>query len=82
MLSMDLLLMVLMRLPGRLMFMILKINTKGAYANTLIKDKGKWKIANSVLSPIAKVIITQEVKDFAKFKSNFARGIIHAFVCW
>jgi ketosteroid isomerase-like protein len=53
----------------------IKINTKGAYANTLIKDKGKWKIANSVLSPIAKVIITQEVKDFAKFKSNFEEGL-------
>ncbi len=53
----------------------IEINTKGAYANTIIKDKNKWKIANSVLSPIVKVIVTQEVKDFAKFKSHFAEGL-------
>ncbi len=53
----------------------IEINTKGTYANTLIKDKDKWKIAESVLSPSVTIIITQEVKDFAKFKSNFKEGL-------
>ena len=53
----------------------IKINTKGAYANTMIKDRGKWKIGKTVLSPIVKVIVHQKVVDFAKFKSNFEQGL-------
>jgi ketosteroid isomerase-like protein len=53
----------------------IEINTKGTYANTMIKDKDKWKIGKTVLSPIVKVIVTQEVKDFAKFKFNFEQGL-------
>ncbi|MFK7776349.1 MAG: ketosteroid isomerase family protein [Saprospiraceae bacterium] len=53
----------------------IEINTKGTYANTMIKDKGKWKIGKSVLLPIVKVIVTQQVKDVAKFKSNFKKDL-------
>ena len=53
----------------------INIHTKGVYTNTMIKNKDKWKIAKSVLSPIVKVVVYQEVEDFGKFKSNFENGL-------
>jgi quinol monooxygenase YgiN len=40
----------------------------------MIKKNGEWKIANSVLSPLVKVMVYHQVKDFAEWKSVFEQG--------
>lgn len=50
------------------------IHDAGAYANTMIKEKGEWKIARSVLTPLVKVIVYHKVKDFNEWKSVFDEG--------
>ena len=60
---------------GKTIVYDINIHEKGVYTNTLIKDKDQWKIAKTVLSPIVKVIVYQEVEDFGKFKYNFEEGL-------
>ncbi len=39
-----------------------------AYANTMIKENDQWKIAKSIVTPLAKTMIYQKVSDFAQWK--------------
>ncbi len=50
----------------------IEVHTTGVYTNTMIQDKDQWKIAQTVLTPIVKIMVHHQVEDFAKWKSNFA----------
>lgn len=59
---------------GRTNVYDIDIHTTGTYANTMVEYNGEWKIARSVLSPLAKVLVHHQVADFAAWKSDFAAG--------
>lgn len=52
----------------------IQIHDTGAYANSLIKVNGEWKIARSVLTPMIKVMVYHKVADFAEWRWAFENG--------
>ncbi len=50
------------------------IHFTGAYENTMLKQDGAWKISKSVHTPMAKILVYHQVKDFAQWKSAFEAG--------
>lgn len=47
-----------------------------AYANTMVQEDGRWKIARSVVTPLVRTLVYQEVEDFAEWNSVL-RGFLH-----
>jgi ketosteroid isomerase-like protein len=47
-----------------------------AYANTMVEEDGRWKIARSVVTPLVRTLVYQEVEDFAEWNSVL-RGFLH-----
>lgn len=47
-----------------------------AYANTMVQEDGRWKIARSVATPLVRTLVYQEVEDFAEWNSVL-RGFLH-----
>ena len=62
-------------ISGKTIVYDIDVHTTGTYTNTMIRDKDQWKIAKTVLTPIVKVVIYHEVKDFAQWKSVFNEGL-------
>ncbi|GAB4405245.1 MAG: hypothetical protein OHK0039_06040 [Bacteroidia bacterium] len=59
------------------------IDRAGHYANTMKKEDGRWKITRTVLSPLVRTLVCQEVADAAEWQSVL-RGFlfmapVHAF---
>lgn len=47
-----------------------------AYAHTMAEEDGHWKIARSVVSPLVRTLVYQEVADVAEW-SSVLRGFLH-----
>ena len=47
-----------------------------AYANTMVQQDGRWKIARSVVTPLVRTLVYQEVDDFAEWNAVL-RGFLH-----
>ncbi len=47
-----------------------------AYAHTMVQEEGRWKIARSVVTPLVRTLVYQEVGDFAEWNSVL-RGFLH-----
>jgi len=47
-----------------------------AYANTMVQEDGRWKIARSVATPLVRTLVYQEVDDFSEWNSVL-RGFLH-----
>jgi len=60
---------------GKTIVYDIDVHTTGTYTNTMIRDKDQWKIAKTVLTPIVKVVVHHEVKDFAQWKTAFNEGL-------
>jgi ketosteroid isomerase-like protein len=60
---------------GKTIVYDIDVHTTGTYTNTMIRDKDQWKIAKTVLTPIVKVVVYHEVKDFAQWKPAFNQGL-------
>lgn len=46
-----------------------------AYANTMVEEDGRWKIARSVVTPLVRTLVYQEVSDVAEWNS-ILRGFL------
>jgi ketosteroid isomerase-like protein len=47
-----------------------------AYANTMVEEDGRWKITRSVVTPLVRTLVYQEVEDFSAWNSVL-RGFLH-----
>jgi ketosteroid isomerase-like protein len=47
-----------------------------AYANTMVEEDGRWKIARSVVTSPVRTLVYQEVEDFSAWNSVL-RGFLH-----
>lgn len=47
------------------------VHTTGAYSNIMIKDKDRWKIAKTTLTPLVKTLIHHQVEEEDKWMSAF-----------
>ncbi|HMO40470.1 MAG TPA: DUF4440 domain-containing protein [Saprospiraceae bacterium] len=47
-----------------------------AYANTMVEEDGRWKIARSVVTSLVRTLVYQEVADFSEWNSVL-RGFLH-----
>jgi ketosteroid isomerase-like protein len=47
-----------------------------AYANTMVEENGRWKIARSVVTSPVRTLVYQEVEDFSEWNSVL-RGFLH-----
>jgi ketosteroid isomerase-like protein len=71
---------------GRTIVYDIEIQRKGAYANTMIKDKDQWKIAKSVLTPLPPsenvVVVDGLYQAFAKGDVPAVLAVMDADIVW
>ena len=71
---------------GRTIVYDIEIQRKGAYANTMIKDKDQWKIAKSVLTPLPPsenvAVVDGLYQAFAKGDVPAVLAVMDADIVW
>ncbi|MEZ5040308.1 MAG: nuclear transport factor 2 family protein [Saprospiraceae bacterium] len=71
---------------GRTIVYDIEIQRKGAYANTMIKDKDQWKIAKSVLAPLPPsenvAVVDGLYQAFAKGDVPAVLAVMDADIVW